>query len=144
MFVDILLAMAFLVLVVCLVVKNNSCGYSSSWKFFLFDLNIILLLFFAEDFNLFNCVFVTLTLASWELKLPFFIILCHFLEKTLIFFLWFFSKNVKANIDWVSPAYVALSLASSSFSCPTNAICWIVFGSASNSFCLTKSTAINL
>ena len=39
--VEILLAMAFLILVVCLVVRNNSCDNSSSWKFFLFILNIV-------------------------------------------------------------------------------------------------------
>ena len=33
--VDILLAKAFFILAVCLVVRNNSCGSSSSWKFLL-------------------------------------------------------------------------------------------------------------
>ena len=56
--------MAFLILVVCLVVKSNSCGNSSSSNFFLLVLNIVPVLFFAADFDLFNCVFVSLTLAS--------------------------------------------------------------------------------
>ena len=59
-----LLAKAFLILVVCLVVRNNSCGNSSPSKFFLFILNIVPILFFAPDFNWFNCVFVSITLAS--------------------------------------------------------------------------------
>ena len=44
--------------------RNDSCGNSSSSKFFLFNLDIVSVLFFAADFNLFNCVFVSLTLAS--------------------------------------------------------------------------------
>ena len=56
--------MAFLILVVYLVVKSNSCGNSSSSNFFLLVLNIVPVLFFAADFDLFNCVFVSLTLAS--------------------------------------------------------------------------------
>ena len=64
MSVDILIAKAFLILVVCLVVRNNSCDNSSSSKFFLFNVNIVPVLFFAADFNLFNYVFVSLTLAS--------------------------------------------------------------------------------
>ena len=62
--VDILLAKTFLVLVVCLVVRNNSCDNSSSSRFFLYNYNVVPVLFFAADFNLFNCVFVGLTLAS--------------------------------------------------------------------------------
>ena len=58
--VDILLANTFLNLVVCFVVRNNSFGNSSSSKFFLFNLNIVPTLFFAADFNLFNCIFVSL------------------------------------------------------------------------------------
>ena len=53
-FVNILLAKAFLILVVCLAVKDNSCGNSSYSKFFLFILNIVPVLFFAADFNSFN------------------------------------------------------------------------------------------
>ena len=56
-YVAILLAKGFLVLVVCFVVKNYSCGNSSSLKLFLVDLNVVSVLFFATDFNLFNCVF---------------------------------------------------------------------------------------
>ena len=63
--VDVLLAKAFLNLIVCLNVRNNSCGNSSSSKFFLFNLNIVPALSFAADYNLFNCVFVSLTLSSW-------------------------------------------------------------------------------
>ena len=46
-----MLVKAFLILVVCLVVRNNSCGNSSSSKFFLFIRNIVPALFFAADFN---------------------------------------------------------------------------------------------
>ena len=49
--VDILLAKVFLVLVVCLVVGNNSCGNSLSSKFSSFKLNIVTLLIFVVDFN---------------------------------------------------------------------------------------------
>ena len=66
--VDILLAKAFLIFVICLVVRNNSCGNSSSSKVFLFNLNIVLVLFFAADF----------------------IILWHFLEKISVSFFFFF------------------------------------------------------
>ena len=52
------------ILIDCLVVRNNSCGNSSSSNFFLVNLNIFLFLLFAADFNLFNCIFVSLTLAS--------------------------------------------------------------------------------
>ena len=45
---------------------------------------------------------------------------------------------VKINID------STLSSKFSFFNCPMNAICCIAFGSASNSFCLFRSTAINL
>ena len=62
--VDILLVMVFLILVVCLVVRNNSCGNYSTSKFSLFTLNIVPVLVFAADFNLFNYVFVSLTLYS--------------------------------------------------------------------------------
>ena len=56
---------AFLILVVRLVVRNNSCGNSSPLKFSLFTLNIVRVLVFAADFNFFYCVlFVSLTLAS--------------------------------------------------------------------------------
>ena len=61
----IMLAKAFLILVVCLTVGNNSCGNSSSSKFSLLILYIVFVLFFAGDFNLFNWVFVSLTLDSW-------------------------------------------------------------------------------
>ena len=44
---------------------NISFGNSSSWKFFLFGLNIVPVLFFAADFNcVFNCVFLSLTSVS--------------------------------------------------------------------------------
>ena len=64
--IDILLAIAFHVLINCLVVTNNSCDISSSLKFFIFNLNIAPFLFFEADFNLFRCVFVTLTLSLFD------------------------------------------------------------------------------
>ena len=54
--------MALPILTHCLVVTNNLCGNSSSSKVFLFILNIAPFLFFEADFNLFNCVFVSLIL----------------------------------------------------------------------------------
>ena len=63
--VDILSGKAFLTLVVCLVVRNKSFGNSSSSKFFLFYINIVPVIFFDADFNLLNCLFATLTIASW-------------------------------------------------------------------------------
>ena len=81
--VDIFLAKAFLILVVCLVVRNKSCGNSSSSMFFLFIFNIVHVLFFAGDFNLFNCVSVKL------------IILSQFFEKILILLLWSFPKLLR-------------------------------------------------
>ena len=133
--VDIFLAKAFLILVICFGVRNNSCDNSSSLKFFLFSLNIVRASFFAADYNLFNCAFVNLTLSLLDC-LPLFIL--HFLVNILILFLWFFSKIVKINIDSTVLLLPGFS------NCPTNSICWIAFGSASNSFCLFKSTAINL
>ena len=50
--VEILLAKAFLTLVVCLVVTNNSYRNSLSSKFFLFSLNIAPVLFFPAKSNL--------------------------------------------------------------------------------------------
>ena len=61
--IEILLAIAFHVIINCLVVTNNSCHTSSSSTFFIFNLNIAPFLFFAADFDLFRCVFVTLTLS---------------------------------------------------------------------------------
>ena len=63
------LAIAILILVVCLIVRNYSCGNSSSSKFFLVILNIVPVLLFLADFNLFNCVFFSLTLCSNHLLL---------------------------------------------------------------------------
>ena len=59
-----LLSKAFLSVVVCLVVRNNSFGNSSSAKSLLLSLNIVPVLLFAADFNLFNYVFVNLPLDS--------------------------------------------------------------------------------
>ena len=59
-----LLAKAFVILVVCPVVRSNSCGSSSCSKFFLFNLYTVPVIFFTADFNLFNCVFANLTLIS--------------------------------------------------------------------------------
>ena len=47
-------------------------------------------------------------------------------------------KIVKTSID------SGLASAFNFFHSPTNSICWIAFGSTSYSFCLLKSTAINL
>ena len=94
--VDIFLSVAFLIcfaLVVCLAVRNNSCGNSSSWKFLMFFINIVRVLVFAADFNLFNCVFVSLNLAPWHL--PSITILLNFLEKFLISFFSFFLKLLR-------------------------------------------------
>ena len=59
-----LLSKVLLILVACLVVRNDSCRNSSSSKFLLFNLNIALVLFYAADFNLFNYVFANLILFS--------------------------------------------------------------------------------
>ena len=55
--------MALPILTDCLIVINNSCGNSSFSVFFLFILNTAPFLFFEADFNLFNCVFVSLILS---------------------------------------------------------------------------------
>ena len=47
---EILLAKEFTILVVCLVVRHNACGNSSSSKLFLPNLNIIPVLFFCCRF----------------------------------------------------------------------------------------------
>ena len=139
MSVGILLAKAFIILVVCFVVRNNSCGNSSSSNFFLFNLNIVPVLFLLIlSFNLLNCVFVSLTFpCCWfpvfynTVSVP----LENFDVVSLVF-----SKIVKINIDSASSAFIP----STFFSCPTNYVCWIAFWSASNSFYLLKSVAINL
>ena len=63
--VEIFFSKAFPFLVVCLVVRTNLCSNSSSSKFFLFNLNNVPVLFYTVEFNFFNCVFVSLTFASW-------------------------------------------------------------------------------
>ena len=72
MSVDILLAKAFLILVVCLVVRNNSCGSFWYSKYFLLHLNMDPALYFAADFSFFNCVFVKFNSQ--------FLIVCHSLQ----------------------------------------------------------------
>lgn len=62
--IGVLLAKAFLIFVFCIVVKNNSWGNSSSKTFFLANINVVPVLFFAAYFILFSCVFTSLTLAS--------------------------------------------------------------------------------
>ena len=89
--VQILLAKTSLILVVCLVVRSNSYGSSLSSTFFLFNFNLVPVLFFAADFNLFNCVFVSSTLDNW----PPLIRELHFVEKILISFLEFFLKLLR-------------------------------------------------
>ena len=66
-----------------------------SFKLFLFFLilNIVPVLFFAADFNSFNCVFVSLTLEFYNLQSL--TKLLHFLEKILIPFLWIFRKLLR-------------------------------------------------
>ena len=124
---------------VCLVVRNNSSDQSSSWLCFLFILNIVLfLLFFAADSNFCNCVFVGLTLFSWEFGV-FYNTVTHYWENFNLVSL-IFSKIVKIGIDSDPSTFIPYTF----FNCPTNFICWIAFGSSSNSFCLLKSTAINL
>ena len=54
---------AFLILVFNLVFRNNSCGISSSWMFFLAILNVALVLFFATVLGWFSCVLVSLIVA---------------------------------------------------------------------------------
>ena len=61
--VDILLMDGFLIFLFCFVVRNNSWGNYSSWEFFWIIFNVVLVLFFAADFNLFSCAFVSLNLA---------------------------------------------------------------------------------
>ena len=135
--VDIFLAKAFLILVVCLVVRNNSCGNSASSKFFLFNLNIVPLLFLAAVYNLFNCLFVSLTLTPWYFALFYNTVTLPWKNISLVSLI--FSKFVKKNVDLL----VATALYGF-FNCLTNSSCWIHFGSTSNSFCYFKSTAINL
>ena len=55
-----LLLIAFLNLVFCLVVNNNSCGSSSLLKFLMPNLNVAPSLDLTAFFNLFNCTFVNL------------------------------------------------------------------------------------
>ena len=59
-----LLAKVFLILFVCLIVRNNPGGSSLSPNFFFFNVNIVPVLFFAASFHLFNCLSVSFTLAS--------------------------------------------------------------------------------
>ena len=60
-----LLMKAFLILVFSRVVRNNSRGNNSStWKFSFIILNVVPVLFFAADFNLFSYALVSLTLDS--------------------------------------------------------------------------------
>ena len=59
--VAILLFIAFLNLVLCLVVNNNSCGSSSLLKIFILIRKVVLSLFVTAFFNLLSCKFVNLT-----------------------------------------------------------------------------------
>ena len=54
----------FLILVVCLVVRNNLCDNSSSLMFISFIINIVSVFISAADLNLFHCEFLSLTLVS--------------------------------------------------------------------------------
>ena len=55
-----LLLRAFLNLVFCLVVNNNSCGRSFLLKFLIPNINVAPSLDLTAFFNLFNCTFVNL------------------------------------------------------------------------------------
>ena len=86
--------------------------------FYLVILNVVLVLFFAEDFNLFSCAFVSLTIA-----------LSSFMKQIIIF-----SKIVETTVNSMPSSFFSLIL----FICPTNSICWIAFESSSISFFLLK------
>ena len=60
---ELLFVRAFIILIFlsCLVRNNSRVNYSY-WKYFVVILTIVLVLFFAAYCNLFNCVFVSLTL----------------------------------------------------------------------------------
>ena len=58
--VDKLLLIAFLNLVFCLVLNNNSCRSSSLLKFLIPNINVAPSLDLTAVFNLFNCTFVNL------------------------------------------------------------------------------------
>ena len=59
-----LLLRAFLNLVFCLVVNNNSCGVSFLLNFLMPHLNVVPSLDLTAFFNLFNCTFVNLQFIS--------------------------------------------------------------------------------
>ena len=81
--VVIILAMESLILVFCLVV----------WKFFLVILNVVTVLCYAVDFDLFTFVFAI------HDNMLFFIRLLRFPDEILILCLCFLSKIVKTNTD---------------------------------------------
>ena len=64
--IDILIGKAFLILLFCPNVTSNSWGNYLTFlvKFFLAIANVVQVLSFAADFNLFSCVFVSLTPTS--------------------------------------------------------------------------------
>ena len=105
--VDILLAKTIIILVVSFVVRNNSCDNSSSSNFFLFNLNIVPVSFLATE-NLIG-------------------LLC-------ISFLWFFLKLLRqtCSIIIIIIIITIIIISSSFFNSPTNSICWIALGVASN------------
>ena len=100
-------------------------------------LNIVSVLISAADFNLFNCVFFRLTLASWQFTIIYNAVTIPWENFSLVPLI--LSQIVKTKVN--SLAAIAFP---GFFSCPTNSICWIVFGLASNSFFLLRSIAINL
>ena len=65
-YIDILIGEAFLILLFCPNVTSNSWGNYLTFlvKFFLAIANVVQVLSFAADFNLFSCVFVSLTPTS--------------------------------------------------------------------------------
>ena len=119
---DILLAKVFLILAVCLVVRNNLCSNSPSSKFFWFSFNIVSALFFAADF-------VSVTMNSWWFTISCNIVIspCENLNLVSLNF----SKIMKTNMD-----SSATTASSAFFSCSPNSICYVAFGSAFNSFCI--------
>ena len=132
--VDKFLAKAFLIFVVCLFVRNNSCGNSSSSKFFLFNLNIVPVLLFAADFYLLDCAFVNFSLASWYFTIFYNPVTLPWENFNLISLICL--KFVKTSIH----CDLSVFMTSTFLSCPTNYIYWIALGSAF--FCLLKSNAI--
>ena len=135
--VEILLAKTFLILVLCLVVRNIFCGNFSSSRFFLFNVNIFPVLFLAADYALFNCVFASLTLTSSSFAIFYNTVTLPWENFNLLSLVYF--NIVKTNMG-----LFATTTSCGFFNCLKNYFYLIAFESVSNSFCLLDSTAINL